>query len=120
MKYAVIVDDNLDMTMMLERFFTRFPNLKTRTFNKPKDALLYMKMQKIDIVISDIMMPGMDGIELLENIKKLSNPPQVIMITAQATLDRLLKSHRHDANDFMIKPLNLEHLEERVKSIFIR
>ena len=117
MKSIVIIDDNPDMTMMLERFFDRFSKNKVRTFNNPIAALDYIKRGKVDFVLSDITMPQMDGIELLQKIKEINNAPQVIMMTAQSTLEKVLKSHRHEADDFIIKPLDLNDLERRVKKI---
>ena len=104
------------MTMMLERFFVRFGKNKIRTFNNPLTALEYIKREKVDFVLSDIHMPQMDGVELLQKIKALPDAPKVVMMTAQSTLDRVLKSHKYDADDFITKPLDLQALEKRVSS----
>ncbi|WP_345991709.1 response regulator [Sulfurimonas sp. HSL-1716] len=117
MKSVVIIDDNPDMTMMLERFFKRFDKNNIKTFNNPFKALEYIQSEKVDFVLSDITMPNMDGLELLQNVKALKNPPKMIMMTAQSTLDRVLKSHRYEAHDFMIKPLDLNRLEKRIKEL---
>ncbi len=117
MKSIVIIDDNPDMTMMLERFFKRFEKNRIRTFNNPLKALEYIQNEKVDFVLCDITMPKMDGIELLENIQAVINPPKVVMMTAQSTLDKVLKSHRYEAIEYMIKPLDLNLLETKIKEL---
>ena len=117
MRYVVIIDDNAEITRVLERFFSRFKELKTQSFYNPIMALEYIKQEKVDFVVSDITMPQMDGLELLQKIRALKNAPKVIMMTAEATLNKLLASHRYDAEDFMIKPLDLSLLEKKVLSL---
>jgi len=67
------------------------------------------------IVITDIKMPGFDGIELLKKIKDLNPDTEVIMITGHGDMDLAVKSLQHDAADFITKPIDSNDLEAAIK-----
>jgi len=117
MKNIVIIDDEIEMTTLMERFFKRFDGIQVRKFNDSKSALSHIKRNPTDLVVSDITMPNLNGIELLKEIKTHKPNLHVIMMTAEASLDRVLKSHRYDAHDFITKPINLPELEKKVQKI---
>ncbi len=71
--------------------------------------------QKPDIVITDIKMPGIDGIELLQQIKQVSPATEVIIITGHGDMDLAVKSLQHEAADFITKPIDSMELELSVK-----
>ena len=67
--------------------------------------------ERPDIVITDIKMPGIDGIELLRRIKQTSPATEVIMITGHGDMDLAVKSLQHEAADFITKPIDSEEIE---------
>ena len=70
-KYTVaIVDDEIEILDMLNRFLSRSPNFSVTTFSNPVSALSNMENTKYDLVMLDIMMPQMNGLEVLEKIKE--------------------------------------------------
>jgi diguanylate cyclase (GGDEF)-like protein len=69
-----------------------------------KQALEYMKKETFSLVITDIVMPGMTGLELLEKTKKVSPETQVIIITSHASLETAITALRHGAYDYLFKP----------------
>ena len=75
------------------------------------DALRIFKDVQPPIVLTDIKMPEMDGIELLRRLKKLSPDTEVIMITGHGDIDLAIKSVKYEATDFVTKPINDEVLE---------
>jgi signal transduction histidine kinase len=75
------------------------------------DALRIFKDKQPPIVLTDIKMPEMDGIELLRRLKKLSPDTEVIMITGHGDIDLAIKSVKYEATDFVTKPINDEVLE---------
>jgi signal transduction histidine kinase len=75
------------------------------------DALRIFKDVQPPIVLTDIKMPEMDGIELLRRLKKLSSETEVIMITGHGDIDLAIKSVKYEATDFVTKPINDEVLE---------
>jgi len=63
------------------------------------------------VVITDLMLPGMDGLELLQQLKGLAQPPAVLLITGHATIEAAVEAMRHGAYDFLTKPLDPVRLE---------
>jgi DNA-binding NtrC family response regulator len=117
MKNIVLIDDEIEMIDLMENFFKRFNNIKINKFNDSQRGLSFIKSHNIDLVVTDITMPKLDGIELLREIKDFKPNLHVIMMTAEASLERVLKSHRYDAYDFVTKPINLREFENKVKKI---
>lgn len=75
----------------------------------------YSSNKKFDLIISDINMPLMDGIELLENIRKIDLSLPFIFITAQLDLDNLLKVIRLNIDDYVLKPIEIEILLQSIE-----
>ncbi|HFU76030.1 MAG TPA: response regulator [Arcobacter sp.] len=96
-----IVDDELDILKLLERFLQR--DFNVTTFSNPVNAYNEIIQSKFDLVLCDIMMPQMDGIELLEKVRQ-NNNTKFIMITAFDTIERALKAHKLGASNYIKKP----------------
>jgi DNA-binding NtrC family response regulator len=112
----MIVDDETQITAMLEKWFTKNREFSVTVFNNPETALSSMQTVKPDVVLLDIMMPQMDGIVALEKIKAAHPSTMVVMMTAYSTLDRVLNSHRQGAESYILKPFeSLSDVEEKVK-----
>jgi len=82
-----------------------------RTAENGVEALRIFKDERPPIVLTDIKMPEMDGIELLRRLKKISPDTEVIMITGHGDIDLAIKSVKYEATDFVTKPINDEVLE---------
>ena len=80
-----------------------------------EEALRLFRELKPPIVLTDIKMPEMDGIELLQHIKAESPDTEVIMFTGHGDMDLAIKSLKYDATDFVTKPINDEVLEIALK-----
>ncbi len=106
----LIVDDKRDMLRMLERLVSKEMNIDVVTADNGKDALALLSEHEINIVLTDIKMPGMDGIELLREIKKLNDSIVVIMMTAYGTVETAVESIKLGAYDFVTKPFDDERL----------
>ncbi len=78
-------------------------------------ALHIFQEQEPTIVLTDIKMPGMDGIELLQRIKGKNPDAEVIMITGHGDMDLAIQSLKHEATDFITKPINDDALEIALK-----
>lgn len=101
----LIVDDEKDITSALKRYFT-FEGYEVDTANDPYTALRMIHQDNFLVVISDIAMPGMTGVELLGRIKQYNGMIQVIMITGYVTLDNVLSCLRLGADDCFLKPIS--------------
>ncbi|MBF0486016.1 MAG: sigma-54-dependent Fis family transcriptional regulator [Candidatus Omnitrophica bacterium] len=75
-----------------------------------REALEVLRDKKPEIVVTDIRMPGMDGIELLDKIKALSADTEVIMLTGHGDMESVVFALRKGAFDYMPKPLNFDEL----------
>lgn len=112
----LIVEDNEDMLSFLERLI--FSKYRVITAINGKKAWAVLNRKEVDLVISDIMMPEMDGLELLKKIRtdrRLSWLP-VIMLTARADFPMKMQGFSHGANDYIVKPFKTDELLARVKS----
>ncbi|MGJ0371187.1 response regulator [Aliarcobacter cryaerophilus] len=116
-KYSILViDDEIEILDMLSRFLNRNPNFSVQTFSNPVSALSSINNNtKYDLVLLDIMMPQMNGLDVLEKLKELNSDQKVIMMTAYSTLDKVLKSHKIGATNYIMKPFSsLDSLEKKV------
>lgn len=116
-----VVDDELEILNLIEKFLRKTKQYNISTYSNPKLALDYCISTKYDLILLDIMMPGMDGIEFLEKIKEEIPKQKVCMMTAYSTLDRVLKSHKHGAENYIMKPFaSLDALDDKIKSIILK
>jgi signal transduction histidine kinase len=79
------------------------------------EALRLFREARPPIVVTDIKMPGMDGIELLQKLKREAPDTEVVMITGHGDLDLAIRSLKHEATDFITKPINIDVLEIALK-----
>ncbi|MDA3917679.1 MAG: response regulator [Deltaproteobacteria bacterium] len=79
-----------------------------------KAAIEMIEKLKFDVIILDVLMPEMDGIETLKLIKEKSPLIPVIMLTGEATVDNAIKGMKLGAFDFLIKPTDTERLAEKI------
>jgi YesN/AraC family two-component response regulator len=99
---------------MLSRHF-RFLGYEVEVAEDAKVALVSMEKKRFEVVISDISMPGMSGIELLREIRKNSPMTQCIMITGYVTMENVLCCMRLGADTCIFKPLeDMRELEDAV------
>ncbi|MBF0291985.1 MAG: response regulator [Nitrospinae bacterium] len=101
----LVVDDEEGITSSLVRYF-RMLDYKADGVNSPVKALEMIHNENYMIVISDIMMPEMSGIEMLSKIKSFNGMIQVIMMTGVVTIENVLACLRNGANDCYLKPLD--------------
>jgi DNA-binding NtrC family response regulator len=80
-------------------------------------ALEHLESEPVDLVISDLRLPGMDGIELLRQTRARSARPAFIVVTAFGTIDQAVRCLKEGADDFLTKPLDLDHLSVRVARV---
>lgn len=118
-KYSIaIIDDETEILNVLSRYLTRNSNFSVTTYSNPISALSAVGNSKVDLILLDIMMPQMNGLEVLEKLK-VNNPEQkVIMMTAYSTLDKVLKSHKEGATNYVMKPFDsLQALEKKILEV---
>ena len=110
----LVVDDEEDIRELLE-VTLRSWSYKTRTANNVDDALSRLKARGIDIVITDVRMPGRSGIELLSEIQEIAPQVETIVITGHGDMNTAIAAMRQGASDFLTKPIHRENLKLAVE-----
>jgi signal transduction histidine kinase len=106
----LLVDDEQDIRDVLQMALADAGHRVIMAENGEEALARYTESQP-PIVITDIKMPVMDGIELLRNIKQLNSETEVIMITGHGDMDLAIHSLKYNATDFITKPINVDALE---------
>ena len=110
----LIVDDEKEIK---DIFITAFDGYRIITAASGEEALALLRQpHDIDLVVLDIMLPGLGGIELLREIKKMDSNLKVVIMTGYGTKDLVTQALRLDADDYIEKPFDIE----KVKEIFER
>jgi len=112
----LVVDDEVDICDFVRNFF------KERDFEvfvayDGREAVNLVKSRDPDIVLLDIKMPIMDGIEALKEMRKISPEKKIIMITAVEDAEQMEEAKRYGVAEYITKPLVLEQLERTVLTV---
>jgi cyclic di-GMP phosphodiesterase len=108
----LIIDDEPSVLSVLHALLGRAHDCKTAT--SAVEAMEYLKEETFDLVLSDIMMPGMSGLELLAEITKRSRDTVVILISGNLNIQSAIEAMRRGAFDYVTKPFNLSDVETAV------
>ncbi len=109
-EYALLfVDDDPTAGELLQRF-CEGTNYNSRIFYDPREALNFFLEHGADVIITDLKMPGMNGMELLGEIRNQDCEVPVIIITAHTTVSNAIEALRLGASDFLKKPFDMEEL----------
>ena len=109
----LIVDDNAASLELLSSALTQ-PGLRIFTAGDPKDGLNLVHRERPHIVITDLVMPGMSGMELLEQIVEFDPSIEVILMTAHYSTESAVEAIKKGASDYLNKPVSISSLRERV------
>lgn len=111
--HILIVDDEIDFANTLaSRLEIR--SFKTFTVYSGEEALNFLKKEKIDVIILDLKMPGIDGIETLSQIKKIYPNIHIIILTAHGSEKNRDEAKKLGAFNFLQKPVSLELLVDNI------
>lgn len=111
---VLLVDDEEDFTDVLsKRLEAR--NLKVKTVNRGEDAVHMVDKHSFDVIILDLAMPGMDGLETLQKIKANHPDAEIIMLTGHASVESSVKAMKIGAEDFMEKPVDITDLLNKIE-----
>ena len=106
----LIVDDEPDMLKLLSMIIREKTPYEVTTTNNPLEALDFVKKGGFDIVIADLKMPGLDGIELLDAVKSIEQDIPVVIITAYGTVESAAETIEKGGFDFITKPFRKEQI----------
>ena len=112
--FILVVDDEMIVRQSLSNWLME-EGYSVETAENGKDAYIKIKKKKYDLILADIKMPEMDGIELLELGKKFDPELQFIVMTAYASVDTAVKAIKEGAFDYIVKPVDPENVSQVIK-----
>src|SRR3989338_673328 len=111
----LVVDDEKSMRDSMNMLLR--DNYNVHMAKSGKEAIKSVKNHNIDLVLLDIRLPEIDGIEVLKIIKGIDDSIEVIMVTAVITVGRAVEAVRHGAYDYITKPFDIQTLTEQIEKI---
>jgi DNA-binding response OmpR family regulator len=116
----LFVDDEEQFLATITKFLRR-RNLDVATAHSGRDGLDWFAANPVDIVVLDIRMPGLNGVEVLREMRRLKGDDfGVIILSGHAHTDIALDAMRGGANDFLLKPCSVDELLERIDMLYDR
>ena len=112
---VLLVDDEEEFRKTLATRL-QMRNLEITETDSGEAALETMNRQTFDVVVLDIRMPGMDGIETLQRIKKLQPRAEVIMLTGHASMESGIDGMYFGAFDYLMKPCDINELIKKIQN----
>lgn len=116
---VLIVEDNVRVSALIKRGLES-QGYEIYISEDAEDALVMADRILIDLVIMDIMLPTMNGIELSKILKKKNPDLPIIMLTALGTIDEKIEGFDTGADDYMVKPFEIRELYARIKAVLLR
>lgn len=113
----LVVDDDDFIRSLLDRHLTN-RGYKVTTVNSAESAISTAEKVTFALALVDILMPGMNGIELLTQLKSLQPEILLITMTGHPSLETALEALKKGIHDYLIKPFRLEHLDQTINSCF--
>ena len=113
---VVIVDDDESILESLETYIKTKEELNVICFEDPMKAIDFGKINTVHVAIVDIVLPQMDGLELVKNLKSLNALTYTAVITGNSSIDRVLTAIEYGANDYILKPFNLDDIDEVIET----
>ena len=113
--FVMLVDDEVSFVeTLVKRLATR--NIETLTAFSAEEGLEKLEMnQNLDVIVLDVKMPGMDGLEMLKKIKAGFYRSEVILLTGHATIESGITGMKLGAYDFLTKPCDIEELVSKIE-----
>ncbi len=112
-KKILVVDDQYGIRLLLQEVFSK-ENVHIFQASNGKQALEIIQAEKPDLILLDMKMPGMDGLELLRRLRKFNTESKVIMMTAYGELGMVAEASRLGALTHFTKPFDIEELRTEV------
>ncbi len=117
-KILIVDDEESFVEIIAERLSIR--DYHVQTCFSGSEAVEKIKDSKIDVVILDVAMPGMDGIETLREIKRMKPLTEVVMLTGHATVETAIEGMKLGAFDYLMKPCDNKELIAKINEAYAR
>ncbi len=116
---VLLVDDEVEFLETLEKRL-RKRNIGVRVATSGDEALEVLTSESPDVVVLDVKMPGMDGIETLREIKKRKPLVEVVMLTGHANVEVAIQGMEMGAFDYLMKPVDIDELVYKLQDAYRR
>jgi len=113
---VLLVEDNIQLNKALSTLLKRNSYLVDSAFDG-EEALIFIEGYQYDVIILDIMIPKIDGLEVLRRTRSQGNQTPIIMLTAKSTIEDKITGLDYGADDYLSKPFNSEELLARVRAL---
>lgn len=114
---VLLVDDEADfLETLLKRMKKR--NVNVKGVKSGEEALEFLKQNPVDVVVLDVKMPGIDGIQTLREIKKTYPLIEAIMLTGHASLEVAIEGMELGAFDYLMKPIDIDDLLYKIQDAY--
>jgi DNA-binding NtrC family response regulator len=110
----LVAEDEANLRLVLQKELERH-GYRVQVAPDGEAALRKLEESNVDVLLCDINMPRMDGMELLRRVHERPNPPEVIMLTGQATVETAVEAMKLGAYDYLTKPYSITELDVRVR-----
>ncbi|WP_298816167.1 response regulator [Chloroflexus sp.] len=120
MSPTIMVVEDESATRRLYRFLLQNSGYNVVEAEDGVDALEKLMVHKCDLIITDMNMPRMDGLDLVRTLRQNQSQVYVIMVTAFGTPDTEKKAFRAGVNEYLTKPFDFDELERRLQKYFAR
>jgi len=115
---VLMIEDDLELAEVLAKYLKKF-DIEVEVAEEPYIGLSMLEVNKYDLLILDLTLPGLDGLELIPKIREFSDIPIIISSARDDILDKVMGLER-GADDYLPKPYNPRELEARIKTILRR
>ncbi len=115
----LIAEDDEELRQLYAHVLTK-QGYHTHSVPNGREALEVLEREYFDLIVSDIMMPEMDGDRLVQALRSSGNTTPVLMITARDAFDDMRRSYQYGTDDYMVKPINLNEMVLRVGALLRR
>lgn len=107
---VLVIDDEVDMLMLLRMIIEDNTDYEVETTNSPSESIKLLKEKPFDLIITDLKMPGMDGMELFDEFREMKPEIPVIIITAYGSIETADEAMKKGVAEFVTKPFRKDSI----------
>lgn len=115
----LVVEDHVELAETLRNMFS-FEGFQVAVARDGKDALAFHKAEPADLIVLDLMLPGLDGYQVLTRLRQSGDSTAVLMLTARGEEGDRIRGLHLGADDYLVKPFSMMELLERIRAILRR
>jgi DNA-binding NtrC family response regulator len=116
MAHILVLDDELDAVVLLKRLFEGKGH-RVSGFTEEEEAIAHARANSVDLAIIDIRLKKTLGVEVLEELKKIAPQIRAVLLTGYPTLETAQKAFELGVSEYLVKPVDIDELEEKVEKI---